>query len=116
MLAIIKQAIHSKVFLAITVAIVIAIAMTALSVYMYISSGVSRLDLSLPMYEQVRDEVKPKGLVKDFESSGPINQEVINEFMKLYESQQEQLRTNNGFNNVNLEDEALRLNPESIDF
>ncbi|PLS82028.1 hypothetical protein CYG49_00120 [Candidatus Saccharibacteria bacterium] len=108
-----KKLLKSKIFLALTLSIVVALGLTSLSVYMYVSSGVSKLDLSLPQYEQIRKEVEPNTPNDEFETTGPINQDVINEFMKLYEKEQKQLQSNSAFDNTNLEDDALRLTPET---
>ena len=102
-----------KIIVALLITVLIAIAMTILSFYLYIRSGVSVLDLSRPGYESVREQVQPKTPTTEFDATGPVNPDVIDKFHVLYEEQKTGLNATDNFSNQNLEDANLRFTPET---
>ncbi len=91
--------------------IALALLMTAINLSLYVSSGTSSLDLSRPGYEQARRETQENDTKRlDFESTGPINQAVLEEFRKIFTDQREELNALGGFRDTALDDESLRLN------
>lgn len=102
-----------KLIVALSLAILIALILTAISLNMYITSGVSGLDLSRPGYEGVRDQIKPNTSSQSFSADGPLNPSEIDKFDKLYSDQANDLNVIDDFSNKNLEDESLRFTPES---
>ena len=95
--------------MAIAGAIGIALLLTVISVSLYIRSGASRLDLSRPGYEKVRDKVKPSSEDDNFSASGPMNLEVANDFQKLYTKKRTTLSQLDPFDPAVLDDSSIRL-------
>lgn len=102
-----------KLAITLTVAIVIALLLTFISVSMYIKSGVASLDLSRPGYEQVRDQIRPSTDNKSFSPNGPVNKAALDEFSKLYQAEIKQLSGGNNFSDKSLSDNQLRLIPQA---
>lgn len=101
-----------KIFFGLGLAVSLAIIMTVISFSLYIRSGVSVLDLSRPGYEAAREQVQPKTPTTEFNSTGPVNPEVIDQFHKLYEEQKTNLSTTDDFGKRNLEDDSLHFTPQ----
>jgi hypothetical protein len=105
---------RTKIAMALLVAISLALFMTVLSVTIYISSGVSTLDLSRPGYERVREQIGESGPTESFSSNGPLTPEVVDEFLELYDGNIERLENTNDFSDTNLKDIRERmLRPKS---
>jgi hypothetical protein len=102
---------NAKLPIALTGAVLIAIIMTAISVSVYQQSGVSKLDLSRPGYENARKQVDTKKPIKTYNSSGPINPDTIEEFLSLLRTQNKELKNASDFGDQNLDDASLELNP-----
>ncbi len=102
---------RSKIFLGLSAAVVTALVLTVISMALYISSGVSRLDLSRPGFESARAKVKSSPPIKTFDVNGPVNPAAIDEFLKLYGDATRDLKASSDFGDQNLEDDQLRLNP-----
>src|SRR5687767_13228274 len=66
----------------ITGAVLVSLLLTVFSVLIYVRDGTSRLDLSRPGYEQVRDQIRPDDTSPAFESSGELTKEVMEKFAK----------------------------------
>lgn len=78
---------RNEMFLFIAGSLVVAFSLVVLGLGLYVSSGADLLDLSRPGYTSVRDEVNQSDTFKSFPSSGAVNQEVIDEFLMLYDKQ-----------------------------
>jgi hypothetical protein len=100
---------RTKIAMALLIAIGLALFMTVFSVTIYISSGVSTLDLSRPGYERVREQIGESGPMESFSSNGPLNPEVIDEFLELYDGNLERLENTNDFSDSNLKDIRERM-------
>lgn len=87
----------------------IAIIMTVISVIIYNSTGAAQLDLSRPGYRSVSSQVERTDEIDTYSSSGPVNKETIEEFMKLYDAQAEKAKAVDAFN-------GDPLNPEVLEF
>ena len=83
--------------------------MTTISVIMYNSSGAAQLDLSRPGYLSVSDQVVETDQIDTYSSTGPVNEESIKEFMKLYDEQAAKAKKVDAFN-------GDPLNPEVLEF
>lgn len=90
-------------------AICIGLLLTAISMSLYISSGASQLDLSRPGYEKARTEIDESKEVARFETNGPLNMSVIDEFQKLFTGHREKLNALDDFESTALDDSQLRL-------
>lgn len=87
----------------------IAIALTVVSMIAYNVSGTAQLDLSRPGYRSVSDKVDNTDKISEYDSSGPVNKDSINEFIKLYDEQAAKAKAIDAFN-------GDPLNPEILEF
>lgn len=94
---------------AIALSILIALVLTMISVSLYIRSGASRLDLSRPGYEKVREQVSNEDENDTFSASGPMNVDVIDEFQALYTKKRATIGKLDPFSPTVLEDDSIRL-------
>ena len=94
--------------LVIVAVIVITLIMTAISMSLYISSGAASLDLSRPGYAPVRDQVQSQPTT-NFDENGPMNQTVLDDFRKLFDSERTALNSLPPFQDVSLDDASLKL-------
>lgn len=94
---------------AILAAIVIALLLTMISVSLYIRSGASRLDLSRPGYEKVRQQVTSDNENDYFDASGPMNVEVVDEFQAIYSKKRAVIGKLDPFSPSVLADDNIRL-------
>lgn len=106
-----KKSSQTKIIIGLSLAIVIALILTVISVGLYISSGVSRLDLSRPGYEPARQGVNEKSATKTFDNSGDMDAKAIGEFTELYDEQQSVLENTSSFSDNNLDDAQLNFVP-----
>ena len=95
----------------IVAALLIAMAMTAVSMALYVSSGASRLDLSRPGYERAREAVQRDGDEDTFSSTGPLNSSVTNEFQRRFTAHRERLKHYDNYGSTALDDNELQIAP-----
>lgn len=100
-----------RLAVSIVAAIVLVLLMTALSVALYIRDGTSRLDLSRPGYESVRDQIDRSGSLPSFSSNGPVDAASVQEFQKLYDEQTKKLDHFSSFQEKTLEDNQILETP-----
>lgn len=87
--------------------VIIAIAMTIISVVIYNSTGAAQLDLSRPGYRSVSSEVETADKIDTYSASGPVNKDTINQFMDLYDEQANKAKAIDAFNGDPLNPEIL---------
>lgn len=97
-----------KLPFAIFCAILIALALTLISMYLYIKSGTSSLDLSRPGYTAVRDQVIDQP-AESFDETGPLDGKTVGEFKKLFDAQRKTINSLGDFDDTSLSDESLQL-------
>lgn len=97
-----------KLPFAIFCAITIAIILTVISMWLYIKSGTSSLDLSRPGYTAVRDQVIAQP-AESFDETGPLDKKTVDEFKKLFDAQRKTLNSLGDFDDASLTDESLQL-------
>lgn len=100
--------------IAIIIAICIAIMLTSVSMSLYVRSGASRLDLSRPGYEKVREQVSEEKDEDSFSASGPMNSKVIDEFQEIYSKRRANLDKLDPFNPSVIDDTSIRLLPSTV--
>ncbi|HEX8390224.1 MAG TPA: hypothetical protein VF597_02300 [Candidatus Saccharimonadales bacterium] len=100
-----------RIIYAIILAIIIAVLLTVISMALYVSSGASRLDLSRPGYEAVRNEVSQTPVNDSFSGNGPINSSVAGTFQKRLNAHRDALSKLGDFESAALSDEQLQLAP-----
>lgn len=101
---------NNKLFIAIGASILIAAVLVSISMVLYIRDDVSRLDVSRPAYEKVRESlIKEKD--DTFSASGDINATEIDKFQKLLDSKKKSLKNIGKFSDSTLDDATLKINP-----
>jgi len=99
-----------KLLFAIFSAIIVALIMTAVSVFLYIITGASKLDLSRPGYEGAREKVKQAEPTEtSFGPSGALDAKAMKQFMDEYKEQSQRLGGYDTFSPKILEDSQLGL-------
>ncbi|MCL2451758.1 hypothetical protein FWD20_02700 [Candidatus Saccharibacteria bacterium] len=94
----------------IAAALVLALALTGVSLWLYKVSGAAKLDLSRPGYEKVREDVKDydEG-TKPFSPTGNLDAAAIADFRARYEKIKARLDQMNSYDDAVLSDENLGL-------
>ena len=100
-----------RIFYAITLALLVAMLLTAISMALYVSSGASRLDLSRPGYESLREEVQQGGDESTFSSTGPINSSVADDFQQRFDKHRDTLSKLGNYGSNALDDQQLQIAP-----
>lgn len=98
-----------RFFAMIGAVVVVAVAMTAISLTLYVSSGASSLDLSRPGYEQARTQVKEDTVSNSFPATGPLNQTEYERYKKLFEQQVKTISELGNYESAPISDAPLRL-------
>ncbi|PID31510.1 hypothetical protein CR983_00615 [Candidatus Saccharibacteria bacterium] len=89
-------------------AIVIACTTTFISLWLYRVSGTVQLDLSLPEYENVRDQITEED-DRVFSQDGPVDTEALTTFRQVYDDHLKSIVGLDGFRPEALNDDALEL-------
>lgn len=76
----------------ITLSVLFALLSTSLALYLYNASGIAQVDLSQPGYETVLQDIDQAENLS-FQASGPITQDTIDQFTKLYDQQASKTET-----------------------
>lgn len=101
---------RNKYFLAILIACGVAAVLVTVSMILYMRDDVSRLDVSRPAYEKVRDSLI-NGSDSSFSASGPLDAAEVGKFQTLLRKKQASLKDISGFNDSTINDESLHLVP-----
>ncbi len=89
--------------------VLIALALTVISMIAYNVSGTAQLDLSRPGYRSVSDKVDKTDSITEYSAFGTVDKDSINEFTKLYDTQASKAKAVDAFN-------GDPLNPEVLEF
>lgn len=100
-----------KLFFAILLAITTAIGMTCISLWIYHVNDVSRLDISRPGYEKVRQSVKRNEENTKFAPTGNLDQTALKQFDTLFGKARKDLDGNGKFDSNVLDDDQLKIVP-----
>lgn len=92
--------------------VVVALAMTTLSLRIYQMSGAIQLDLSRPGYEKVRTQVKKEADDHPFSSTGPLDNAAVQDFDSRIDKYRKELQELGTFDQQQLSDENLGLTAE----
>jgi hypothetical protein len=93
---------------ALVLVVVVTGFMTGLSMWLYIQSGASGLDLSRPGFTNARSDLQQE-ITTDFQSTGPLTEKDLATFKKLYEKQRTALNSLSAFDDDAISDEELGL-------
>lgn len=99
--------------LALIITITIAIVLTVISVFIYVNSGVSSLDLSRPGFEQARSQLKNPDASATFDAEGPINPQVLDVFKVIYDSRLKEMKDSGNFTGDVINDSNLGIDPRT---
>lgn len=107
----IKHAKDHKLLILVFASVGISLLMVLFSMFLYINTGASQLDLSRPGYvEEIRTQNGDKPERFDgFESTGELNKESLNEFSKLYEKKLKEIEQVDAFSSDPLSTKSLRI-------
>lgn len=98
-----------RLSLLLVLTILVALALTTLSMFLYNTSGAAQLDLSRPGYRSVSDKVERTDEIDTYSAFGPVDTETIQSFIKLYDAQATKAKAVDAFN-------GDPLNPEVLEF
>lgn len=98
-----------KLFFLIVTSVVLALLLVMVSMALYASSGAAQLDLSRPGYKAVQDKIGQSSTFESFPATGPVNDQVLDQFIKLYDRQIQPVLGDSPFNPESLSDHALGL-------
>lgn len=95
-------------FLFIAGSLALAVALVLFSLHWYHTDGTSDIDLSLPNYENVRDQIKSPMVEDGISSSGVLDDDAFKQFDKMYKEYQPLLDAK-AFDAQALSDDALKI-------
>jgi hypothetical protein len=107
-----KQSIFTgkhRFFILIFITIVVSLTMTVVSLVVYNLSGSVQLDLSRPGYRSVSGQVERVDTTGEYNAVGPVSNESIEEFIKLFTEASKKAQAVDAFN-------GDPLNPETLEF
>lgn len=102
-----------KLPIALTGAILVSLALTVVSVTWYTLDGSSKLDLSRPGYERERSEVRTSDTQKSYDTTSPVNQQAIEDFLKEYDDRAKELGSYGTFEDGALDDNDIQLKAQT---
>lgn len=89
--------------------ILVSLFLVGIALRLYASSGAAQLDLSRVGYKEVRDKADRGDTFTGFPATGKIDNESIEQFKKLYDTQAKQALNFDSFGGTPMTDEALSL-------
>ena len=105
-----RKVVHGpKLPLALTGAILVSLCLTVLSVTWYSLDGSSKLDLSRPGYEQERSEVRTTDTQKTYDTTSPITEKSVTDFLQEYDNRAQELKGYGNFGEGALDDNDIQL-------
>lgn len=99
-----------RLVFALSVAIVAAISLTAVSVAIYNVGGFYRYDLSRPGYEKERQEISTTPTDVTYNTTSPLSKQAVDDFLQEFDTHRKNLAAYDSFGNGSLSDDELQLN------
>lgn len=103
------------IILFISGSVIIAFLLVLVSMALYNSSGAAQLDLSRPGYQSVQNQVDSKDKFESFPATGAVTDNVLDQFIKLFDRQVKPVSNTDAFSPAALEDQALSIDAPSAD-
>jgi hypothetical protein len=106
------QQMHSMVKFAyfIVGAIIVALILVIVAMYMYRSSGAAQLDLSRPAYNAIRTKASGEEKFDGIEPEGKLTNTVYDAFEKMYDQKAKEVQQKkDGFNSEQMNDAVLGI-------
>lgn len=97
-----------KITLGLSIAVVVAFAMTVVSMWVYNISDVARLDISRPGYEKARESVIKGDETITFGATGDLDANAMKDFQKLFDEKRKALNAIGRFDGDVLDDNQLK--------
>lgn len=104
---------RNQIVLFITGSVVIAFVLVLISMSLYISSGAAQLDLSRPGFKSVQNQLDRTDNFESFPATGPVTNNIIDQFKKLFERQVKPVGNADAFSPAALDDSALGIDAPS---
>lgn len=104
-----ERAAKQRFIIFIAGAIIISVALVAVSLSLYISSGTAQLDLSRPGLEKIRDQVQNDDSFEGFSSNGSLDKDALTEFDSLYSKKLKEAESVDAFGNDVLSPGSLQI-------
>jgi hypothetical protein len=102
-----------KLPFALFIAIGATLLLTLISLTIYKVGGFYRYDLSRPGFEKERAEISTSPNDASFNTTSPLSQQGVEEFLKPLDQHRKNFDTYNAFGNGGLSDEDLRLSEQT---
>lgn len=83
--------VEHTILLGLLVALMVGLVMTSVSIWIYNSSDVSRLDISRPGYEKARESVIKGDETLQFGATGTLDSNAMKDFQQLFDEKREKL-------------------------
>lgn len=91
-------------------AICIALLLTVISTFLYVTTGTITTDLSRPGYERIRQEVRSSNQEKAiYDTTSPVTAKALDNFLVELTRQTQELNSYNNFTSNALDDTELQL-------
>ncbi len=111
-----KYLAEHTILVGISLAVLVTIVLTLVSMVIYVKSDVSRLDISRPGYEKLRSSVvKAEDDKLKFEATGELGSAALRDFQTLFTGKRNMLGGAGRFDSDVLDDAQLKLTPASSD-
>ena len=98
-----------RLVIALCLAIGASLGLTVVSLTIYKVGGFYRYDLSRPGYEKERKEISTAPTDVSYDTTSPLSQQGVDDFLKQLDEHRKNLESYNGFGNGGLTDEDLNL-------
>lgn len=95
-------------------AIVVAIGLTACSMWLYVSTGAAQVDLSGPGFKSVRKDASSNKKFDGFSATGDIDEKSLAQFEKLYSQQMQRATSIDAFGGAVLDDTSLKIDDPAM--
>lgn len=105
---------RNKLLHLVIISVTVAMLLVLVAMALYETSGTEQLDLSRPGYKSVQGQVNQSDLFAGFPATGPVDREVIEDFLELYDKQTSRVNNNEVFQGTALSDEALQIDAPQI--
>lgn len=89
--------------------ILVSILLVMVALALYASSGTEQLDLSRPGLAKVREQVQSDNKYQGFSSDGPLDDQALEEFSKLYEAKLKAATSVDAFGEDALSPKSLQI-------
>lgn len=103
---------RSRLPAALGIAVAITVCLTVINVAIYYAAGHYKFDLSRPGYEAEREDVTNNAAPETFDTNGPMNKQVVDEFLAEYDANVKTVNAYRNFGDDVLSDQALLLHDQ----